>query len=82
MTVRRYDDPEHADRQPDGRWGVWCEVWGSATGSRASWLKHDGKLVEYASREEAETEANRLMQRFANNPYRKADFSYSARPLK
>jgi len=63
----------------NGRWGVWCEVWGGVTGERANWLKEDRKLVEYATREEAEAEAERLMKRFADNPYRKTGFRYSAK---
>ena len=62
-------------------WGVWCEIWGGVTGERAAWLKADRKLVEFKSLEEAEAEAARLMERFAANPYRKAEFRYSARPL-
>jgi hypothetical protein len=45
------------------------------------WLKADGKLAEYATREEADAEAQRLNKERNSNPYRKADFSYTAKPL-
>jgi hypothetical protein len=61
--------------------GIWCEVWGGVTGHRAMWLKADGKLAEYATREEADAEAQRLNKERNSNPYRKADFSYTAKPL-
>jgi hypothetical protein len=62
---------------------IWCEVWGGVTSRRASWLKSNGVVAEYITREEAEAEAARLnrkmaatripgdrppVQRFANRP--------------
>lgn len=61
-------------------WGVWCEVWGGVTGSRAAWLKSDGAL-RMMTRAEAIAEAERLQSSIASNPNRIAEFSYTARPL-
>jgi hypothetical protein len=58
-------------------WGVWCEVWGGVTGSREAWLKADGKVATFATKEEADAEARDQNNRTANNP--RASFRYSAR---
>ena len=83
--LRRAGSPELAQAFERGLvatkdWGVWCEVWGGVIGSHQTWLKVDGKRVEFATREEAEAEARRLMAGPASNPHRKAD-RYSARRL-
>lgn len=62
--------------------GIWCEVWGGVTGPREAWLKdNDGLRRVFATRDEAEAEAARLNDKFGRNPNRKAEFSYTARPL-
>ena len=58
--------------------GVWCEVYGML-GHRAAWLKENGEIVRYATREEAEAEAKRSNDSTADNP--RASFYYSARAL-
>jgi hypothetical protein len=61
------------------KFGVWCEVWGGVTGSRAAWLKSDGRFVEFETYEAAVEEAEKNNKRTANNV--RASFHYSARPL-
>lgn len=56
---------------------IWCEVWGGVTGSRAAWLKQNGEIADFATREAAEAEAARLNDRTKDNP--RASFSYSVR---
>jgi hypothetical protein len=60
-------------------WGVWCECWGGVTGNREAWLKSHGTIAQFATRQEAETEAARLNTRANGNPNRTADFRYTAR---
>jgi hypothetical protein len=64
----------------DETFGIWCEVWGGVTGSRAAWMKADGQLVRFGSREAAEAEAARLNERL-NGPNARASFNYTVRPL-
>jgi hypothetical protein len=61
------------------KFGVWCEVWGGITGSRAAWLKSNGQLVGFESYEAAVEEAEKHNERTANNV--RASFHYSARLL-
>ena len=61
--------------------GIWCEVWGGVTGSRRSWLKAEGEIQRYDTREQAEAEAARLAQDRNSNPHRTATFNYTVRRL-
>jgi len=63
------------------KFGVWCEVSGGVTGSRCAWLKRNGVRAEFDAQAEAEAEAARLMSRNGSNPYRTADFRYTAREI-
>jgi hypothetical protein len=60
---------------------IWCEVCGGVTGSRAAWLKHNGKIAEFATREEAEAEAAYYNKTANGNPYfaSTASFRYTVR---
>jgi hypothetical protein len=60
---------------------IWCEVWGGATGHREDWLKDDGNVATFATREEAEAEAAQLNTSANGNPHRKANFSYTVREV-
>jgi hypothetical protein len=62
--------------------GIWCEVWGGVTGNRAAWMKADGEIVRYETRDEAETEAS--VQNERTNRHRRersANFRYTVREL-
>lgn len=64
-------------------YGIWCEVWGGQTGSRAAWLKSDGKMVVYETKAEAEARAafyNDLRNN-GGNFYGTATFRYTARAI-
>jgi hypothetical protein len=41
-------------------YGIWAEVSGGVTGSRAAWLKSNGEIREFATREGAEEVAAEL----------------------
>lgn len=60
-----------------GEWGVWCEVFGGVTGPRAAWLKHDGNVQRFASKDLADHEARLLAARAAPNA--RANFRYTAK---
>lgn len=54
-----------------------CRVSGGVTGTRESVVKDGDKGVKtFDTREEAQTEATRLMQQTNGNPYRTANFCY------
>ena len=59
--------------------GIWCEVWGSVTGSRAAWMKNNGKVKYFEDQAEAEAEAVKLNHKTNGNTYRSASFRYSVR---
>ena len=61
--------------------GIWCEVWGGVTGSRSSWMKRDDVVVEFATEEEAQAEADRLMEAVRSRPFSSVSFRYSARRM-
>jgi len=61
------------------KFGIWCEVWGGVTGSRKSWLTRLGTRMEFDSFSEAADEAAQLTNNVMSNPYRKANFRYTAR---
>jgi hypothetical protein len=63
------------------KWGIFCEVWGGITGRRSAWLKSNGKLAVFSSREEAEAEAKLCNDKTNGNPHRTASFAYTVRPL-
>lgn len=54
---------------------IMCEVYGGVTGHRTALLKNDGKVVEFATREEADAKAREL-SRAANNEHAVAVFRY------
>lgn len=56
---------------------VWCEVWGGVTGPRQAYLKSNGEISEFSTREEAEKEAARLNEKMNGSPHRIATFRYS-----
>ena len=58
-------------------WGVWCEVWGPVFGHRAAWLPRDDAPAIFATRDEAEAEAERLNLDFGSNS--RAEFRCSAK---
>jgi hypothetical protein len=58
---------------------IWCEVWGGVTDRRASWLKSNGVVAEYITREEAEAEAARPNRKIGNS-YSTTSFRYSVKP--
>lgn len=61
-------------------YGVWCKVSGGVTGTREAWLKNaDRKIKSFATYEEAQAEAARLMANVSC--YSRATFSYMARRL-
>jgi hypothetical protein len=59
---------------------IWCEVWGGVTDRRASWLKSNGGVAQYITREEAEAEAARLNRKMGGNSYSTTSFRYSVKP--
>ena len=61
------------------KWGVWCEVSGGVTGSRSAWMKREGKVIAFDTREEAEAEAKAA--RTSVSRFSQASFRYTARPL-
>lgn len=80
MTKTETEDTVECEGRPAPleTWGVWCEVWGGVTGAREAWLKNDGKIAAFATREEAETEARHLNDKMASSRSR-ASFRYTAR---
>jgi len=61
--------------------GIWCEVSGGVTGYRCAWMKNNGVLGKFATRDEAEKEAHARNEKANGNPYRTADFRYTVREL-
>lgn len=61
--------------------GVWCEVSGGVTGFRQSWMKSDGVIRRFATREEAQAVVDAMQSRTRGNPHRTANFSYTVRTL-
>ncbi len=59
------------------RYGVWCEVSGGVTGDRESWLKRDGVLELFATREEAADRADAIRAKISGRG--PATFRYTAR---
>lgn len=57
------------------KYGIWCQVWGGVTGTRSSWMKHDGQRYETTNFEEAATLAKQLIKDRLNNP--RATFLYT-----
>lgn len=61
--------------EPRELYGIWCEVWGGVTGSRAAWLKGDNGLRwETTNYNEAQSRAAYLQEQVRNN--NRASFSY------
>lgn len=60
------------------RYGVWCMVWGGVTGHRESWLTNRGEVVIFETLTEAACVASDLQRNTMRNPYRKANFRYTA----
>jgi hypothetical protein len=63
------------------KFGVWCEVYGGVTGHRQAWLKENGAVVMFDTHEEAAERAKKLSDDKNGNPYRTANFEYSAREI-
>ena len=61
------------------KWGVWCRVSGGVTGDRSAWMKRDGKVLAFETKEEAEQEARAARQ--GVGAFSVARFSYTALPL-
>jgi hypothetical protein len=62
--------------------GIWCQVWGCCvTGSRSAWLKANGEIQRFETREQAAAEATRLARERNANPHRTARFRYWVRRL-
>jgi hypothetical protein len=61
--------------------GIWAEVRGGVTGHRCAWLKANGELQRYATRQQAEAEATRLARERNGNPHQTASFRYTVRRL-
>ena len=55
---------------------ILCRCWGGVTGSREGYLKEDGEHKIFATKEEAEKEAQGLNERM-NTGYGPARFQYS-----
>lgn len=62
-------------------YGVWCEVWGGATGARSSWLKRNRQIQTFTDREQAQKMADQMTRVIANNPMRKAEFRYTVKEM-
>lgn len=56
---------------------ILCEVSGGVTGYRSATLKHNGVEMTFDTREDAQAECDRLMDRTNGNPHRTADFRYT-----
>jgi hypothetical protein len=74
------DCTEIAGQDSNGRDGmtyrIWCKVSGGITGTREAWLKANGKICEYATREQAAQVARDLNER-SNRSGATADYRYS-----
>jgi hypothetical protein len=63
------------------KYGIWCEVWGGATGHRQAWMKNKGRRMEFNSRLAAEAEATMVRKNVAENPHRTANFRYTVKEI-
>jgi len=61
-------------------WVVLCEVWGGITGSRKAFYKYYGTVVIYEGEAAAKVQARRLDDTINENPYRTANYRYTAQP--
>ena len=68
-----------AANEHPGTWGIYCTVSGGVTGSRQAWLKSDGELVEFGTREEAEAEATRLRNSVGRHSATRFTYTATAR---
>ncbi len=57
-------------------YAVWCRVSGGVTGTREAWMKDANGIVRFATKDEAQTEADRLNKQM-NGPYSRASFRYT-----
>jgi hypothetical protein len=55
---------------------IWCKVWGGVTGHRESWLKDNGKVRAFSTREAAAKVSRDLNIAAMSNPNRTAEFLY------
>jgi hypothetical protein len=62
-------------------YGIWAEIYGGTLGYRCEWLKANGEMLRYDTRDEAVAEATRLALERNGNPNRTATFRYTARVL-
>jgi hypothetical protein len=58
-------------------YGIWCEVWGGVAGHRESWLKVEGEIQRYKTKEEAEAIAADIRTR--TRSHATANFRYTAK---
>ena len=58
------------------RFIVMCRVSGGITGTREGPLKNEGSIVHFADKDEAQSQADELSDRYNGNPHRHADFRY------
>jgi hypothetical protein len=69
------------------KYGVWCSVTGGLTGDHEAWLKKEGVIIQFDTREEADAEVERLIERAASIKARgcgranAASFFYQARAM-
>jgi len=70
--------PSAVVRDDDAPYVIRCEVSGGVTGRRTHLLKNYGYVVEFATRKAAEARARQLTKTTMDNPYRTANFSYTA----
>jgi hypothetical protein len=60
-------------------YGVWCAVSGGVTGHRESWMKDNGKRLEFETFEEAKAVATNACANVS--PHSRASFSYVPRSI-
>lgn len=61
-----------------GKFIIIARVWGGVTGTRNGILKENGKVMRFDTLEEAESLAAHLTRERMSDPYRKANFEYTA----
>lgn len=54
---------------------IWCSVYGGVTGTREAWMKSEGEVMEFETREAAEAEAAKARAGTAGNS--RCSFSYT-----
>lgn len=62
------------------KYRIWASVSGGITGSREAWLKVNDEPVEYATRAEAQAEADK-QNKLMNSIYSVARFRYTVKEV-